>query len=278
MIYIHSRDAYANAFGYLKQEGLLDSVRYAVVDSGWVGTIPKSIRTLLAQEKPKIHIQGYYFGLYELPEERNGCTYKAFYFRPERDIRRKVEFSNCLYEVMYSEPCPMVKKYVWNMEQYQPIFSKVDNPNKDNLSVNHQVLLFYMENLMKLAKETDIKNWYRNDAKELVQQLYRTIMANPNKWEAQWYGSQLFSDDLADDHMRCIANDLNQKEIRNLRISTKLLIMAGVLHRELHESGWIEGTIVNAGEHIASNLRGARRAKYVTYLRKSLKVGKTKEV
>ena len=54
--------------------------------------------------------------------------------------------------------------------------------------------------------------------------------------------------------------------------------MAGVLHRELHESGWIEGTIVNAGEHIASNLRGARRAKYVTYLRKSLKVGKTKEV
>ena len=74
MIYIHSRDAYANAFGYLKQEGLLDSVRYAVVDSGWVGTIQKSIRTLLAQEKPKIHIQGYYFGLYELPEERNGCT------------------------------------------------------------------------------------------------------------------------------------------------------------------------------------------------------------
>ena len=114
--------------------------------------------------------------------------------------------------------------------------------------------------------------------KELVQQLYRTIMANPNKWEAQWYGSQLFSDDLADDHMRCIANDLNQTEIRNLRISTKLLIMAGVLHRELHESGWIEGTIVNAGKHIASNLRGARRAKYVTYLRQSLKAGKTKEV
>ncbi len=78
MIYTHSRDAYANALGYLKQEGLLDSVRYAVVDSGWVGTIQKSIRTLLAQERPEIHIQGYYFGLYELPEERNGCTYKAF--------------------------------------------------------------------------------------------------------------------------------------------------------------------------------------------------------
>lgn len=278
MIYTHSRDAYANALGYLKQEGLLDSVRYAVVDSGWVGTIQKSIRTLLAQERPEIHIQGYYFGLYELPEERNGCTYKAFYFRPEKDIQRKVEFSNCLYEVMYSEACPMVKKYVWNMGQYEPVFSKVDNPNKENLNINHQVLLFYMENLMKLEKETDIKNWYKNDAKELVQQLYRTIMANPNKWEAQWYGSQLFSDDLADDHMRCIANDLNQTEIRNLRISTKLLIMAGVLHRELHESGWIEGTIVNAGKHIASNLRGARRAKYVTYLRQSLKAGKTKEV
>ena len=51
------------------------------------------------------------------------------------------------------------------MGQYEPVFSKVDNPNKENLNINHQVLLLYMENLMKLEKETDKKNWYKNDAK-----------------------------------------------------------------------------------------------------------------
>ena len=82
---------------------------------------------------------------------------------------------------------------------------------------------------------------------------------------------QLFSDDLSDEHMRCIANRLTQREIKDLRILSKLCIMLGLSKKVIHESGWIEGTIVNAGKHISSNLRSARMAKYVTHLRQSLK-------
>lgn len=53
-IYEKSDAAYETTIGYLRQEGLLDNVRYAIVDSGWVGTIQKSMQTLLAQEKPEL--------------------------------------------------------------------------------------------------------------------------------------------------------------------------------------------------------------------------------
>ncbi len=44
----------------------------------------------------------------------------------------------------------------------------------------------------------------------------------------KYYGMQLFSDDLSDEHMRCIANRLTQRKIKDLRILSKLCIMLGL--------------------------------------------------
>lgn len=88
-IYEKSDAAYETTIGYLRQEGLLGNVRYAIVDSGWVGTIQKSMQTLLAQEKPGITLTGYYFGLYEYPVNRNNCRYEAYYFMPKGNVRKR---------------------------------------------------------------------------------------------------------------------------------------------------------------------------------------------
>ena len=42
----HSKEAYGTAIGYLTQEGLLEQIPYALVDSGWIGTIQQSIEHL----------------------------------------------------------------------------------------------------------------------------------------------------------------------------------------------------------------------------------------
>ena len=266
-IYAKSKAAYENTIGYLKQEGLLDHVRYAVVDSGWVGTIQKSLQTLLAQEKPEIVLTGYYFGLYECPADQSNCRYRAYYFMPKGNVRKKAGFSNCLYEVMYSEPCPMVKTYCYEKGQFFPVFSQVENPNAEHLKRNNQLLILFMNHLARQPKHTAVMLCQKN----IAEKLYETIMSRPNRWEAKYYGMQLFSDDLSDEHMRCIANRLTQREIKDLRIFSKLCIMLGLSKKVIHESGWIEGTIVNAGKHISSNLRSARMAKYVTHLWQSLK-------
>ena len=59
----HSREEYPNVIGYLKQEGLLDDISYAIVDSGWVGSIQKSISHLVestgCNRKLTVFILGY---------------------------------------------------------------------------------------------------------------------------------------------------------------------------------------------------------------------------
>lgn len=39
----HSKEAYGTAIGYLTQEGLLEQVPYALVDSGWIGTTSRAL-------------------------------------------------------------------------------------------------------------------------------------------------------------------------------------------------------------------------------------------
>ncbi len=276
-IYEISAAAYATASGYLEQEGLLENIRYAVVDSGWVGTIQKSIHRILAVKKPELTISGYYFGLYACPAGQtsgeHGCIYKAYYFMPKGSVWRKSRFSNCLYEVMYSEPCSMVKGYESDDGSYRPVFSQIGSPNVEILQRNRDLLVIYIKTLMQELGEQQT-TWRQRlipGSAAMVEKMYSKLMSAPNRWEAAYYGSQQFSDDVSDAHMRCIANRLSQCEIRDLRILSKLMIALGWSHRVIHESGWIEGTIVNAGGHIRSNLRAARRAKYLTHLRQSLK-------
>jgi FMN phosphatase YigB (HAD superfamily) len=45
---------------YLRQEGMLDARRIAMVDIGWSGTAQKAMHTLLAQVAPKSSLKGYY--------------------------------------------------------------------------------------------------------------------------------------------------------------------------------------------------------------------------
>ena len=137
----HSKEAYQNCLGYLKQEGMLEEIPWAVVDSGWVGTIQKSIQNILAAEVKDIRVRGYYFGLYELPDDTTNCTYASYYFESKWKIKRKMNFSNCLYEVIYTEAAPMVKGYEKCGEEYKPVYSETQNPNRKEIQKNTELLI-----------------------------------------------------------------------------------------------------------------------------------------
>ena len=53
--------------GYLEQEGLLDKEKSALVDSGWVGSMQKTLNMVLNKLGREETLTGYYWGLYELP-------------------------------------------------------------------------------------------------------------------------------------------------------------------------------------------------------------------
>nr|MDE6606890.1 hypothetical protein [Lachnospiraceae bacterium] len=107
----HAKDCYETTAAYLRQEGLFEETDYALVDSGWVGTLQLSLQRVLEHEKAEnVRQRGYYFGLYARPEGTDAGQYRAFYFG-EREIRRKVRFSNCLFETVFSAPEGMTCGY-----------------------------------------------------------------------------------------------------------------------------------------------------------------------
>ena len=107
----YSKEKYEKTKGYLVQEGLLDVIPYAFVDSGWTGSLQKSLTKILKSMECTKILEGYYFGMYYKPTQKEAGIYHTYYFSPEKDIKRKVFFNNNLFECVYSAPHGMTISY-----------------------------------------------------------------------------------------------------------------------------------------------------------------------
>lgn len=286
----HSKEAYGTAIGYLTQEGLLEPVPYALVDSGWIGTIQQSIEHLLRQKQPDRKLEGYYFGLYEIPEGEERENYHSFYFTPWGEIKRKVHFSNSLFEAVFSAPEGMTLSYRAEGEKdktiYVPVTDSRENLNRERISryicwleefLKHQGMQVKTGSDSSTSGKLTEQNWKNlpEPDRKLVEQLLSQFMGNPTQFEAEAYGSLLFSDDVREENHQSVSAEFSEQEIKNHHLLNRLLIMTGVRKKVLHESAWIEGSIATCG---TLNERGRVRNrwhavfyKYMIYLRKWLK-------
>ncbi len=284
-IYQHSREAYPAAVGYFRQEGLLDDIPYAFVDSGWTGTQQQSLKNLLASIKPDISAEGYYFGLYEMPDNAaaSGLLYHGFYFMPENGLKRKVYFSNSLFEAVTSSPEGMTLGYSEHGKEYFCVFDMSENVNAAKIKADSDALKKYLPLLCNICNNNKMRSgqpgkslFFKNSKEERrrIKMLYRLMslwMGNPTKAEVEAFGSLLFSDDMLEGALQSVSKDLSESDIKNQRFMRKLLIMLGIKKEVIHESAWIEGTIAAVGKNRAENLRHARFYKYFVYVRKALK-------
>ena len=76
-----------------------------------------------------------------------------------------------------------------------------------------------------------------------VEELLSPFMGNPTQFEAEAYGSLLFSDDVREDNNQKVSADFSEQEIKTIICSTVCSSMTGVRKKVLHESAWIEGSI-----------------------------------
>lgn len=263
----HSKAAYENAVAYLQQEGLFSDEAYALVDSGWIGTLQESIQTLIHSRRSDIQVEGFYFGLYELPAGAEASVYHAYYFTPRKGLRRKAHFSNSLFEAICSADEGMTKGYEQKGECSVPQRELHGNPNKEQLRRNLYALERFLIHYDEPWKKAD-----RKDNRSLTEQLFTPFMAQPMRWEAEVYGDSLFADDMLEDTLKKVAAELTEEEIRNQRFVKKLCIVAGLKKAVIHESAWLEGSIVRCGRHVSVNLFHARLYKYFVYVRKQLSV------
>lgn len=263
----HSRKAYGETMRYLAQEGLLEDVSYALVDSGWTGTVQRTLSLLLSQKNPRIHLCGYYFGLYELPKKAHE-GYHAFYFSPGSGLKRKAYFSNCLFECVFSEPVGMTRGYARRCGCALPVTEGKQNPNGIRLVQNAAALQCYVR-----AYCAEIKGDQEPEPDKtlFVEELLMRLMGKPVRKEAECYGSYLFSDDVLEECLKCVGAPLSKKELRSQNFVRRMTSKLGVTGEKTAERGWIEGSVVSGGRWVRRYLWHVRCYKYFVYIRKSWK-------
>lgn len=264
----HSLEEYENAIGYLEQEGLLSDIPFAIVDSGWVGTLQESMQILMQSKCPQLKIEGYYFGLYELPPGADAKSYHAWYFSPGKGLRRKAGFSNSLFETICSSDEGMTLYYRASEGRFLPMQDERGNPNSRQLRENLKILHDFLEQLQSLPA------WipdHFGQQSGLPEKLFSLFMACPCAAEVFAYGDSLFSDDMLEGNRKKAAAELTGQEIRIQRLLGRLLIAAGIRKAVIRESAWIEGSIVRCGKHVKCSLVHARLYKYAVFGRKQLK-------
>ena len=266
-VYRHSKEAYEGVIGYLKQEGMCDEIDFTIVDSGWIGTMQQTLYNLLESTGKKPHMQGYYFGLYETPRDAQ-TSYSAYYFEPNNGIRRKVYFSNCLFEAVFTSSEGMTLRYRKKGDKYEPEYDSQCNPNKEMVDKHIWLIKEYVEIYCHSYKEYDILSGLSQDNLGLVEQLLKNIMGKPSVDELKAYGDIKFSDDVLEGSLKKVAAELTDSDIKNQRFLNKVLIMLGIKKGIIRESAWIEGSIVRNGKKIKSYLRHARLYKYIIYIKK----------
>ena len=259
----HSKINYENAVGYLRQEGLMEDKPYALVDSGWIGTLQMSIQYLLSAEAgQERRIYGYYYGLYDVPKDAEGGQYESYYFG-KKSVWKKVYFSNCLFETVFSSPGGMTIGYEKRDDKYQAVESDRKNPNKELMLEFKSLLMMYVDE--RLRSVTESKSVRHKNAKSLAR-----LMSKPTSEEAEAYGSMKFCDDIIEFKLQHVAAEWDAKELEKQSFVSKMLIKLNIKKEELHDSAWPEGSIANYGSRVGYHLWQERLYKLFMYTRKAI--------
>jgi len=287
-----SEAAFPEARAYFNQEGLFEDTSYAFVDSGWTGSMQKVIGLLLEKCGQKRKLHGFYWGLYELPPDVNTEDYECFYFGPTWGFKRKVGFSNCLFESIFSAPHGMTMGYERRDGRVEPVYADIRESNK---RFNEDTKLYLDEFTKKLCDLIRDARYHLNGSGHgyrhsvsgsfmslrqatgstrqmvrTVEALLSTFMGVPARHEAVVYGSLPFSDDVLDENEQQVAACMTCEELRTNHPLKKVLIMTGVSKERIRESAWYEGRAVRGGEDVDRHLRAYRIYKRMLYGKKEV--------
>lgn len=265
----HAEEKYPLVRGYFSQEGLLEETTYAIVDSGWTGSMQKSLWHLLKSMGRETEPEGYYFGLYEYPKQVRPESYHAWYFVPEQDIRRKVYFSNSLFECIFSAPEGMTVGYEKRGKKYVPVLEQRYNPNKEKIEKSTMQLAAYAK---LMARRYPASLFAPEPAfTDTAAALLYHFMGKPTPAEAQEFGGYVFCDDVIGEAAQKVAAPLSLKEVRQNRLLYKSVNMLLKKGKPVKESAWIEGSVTLFLKEGKKALRHCALYKYFLYFRKMIK-------
>ncbi len=200
-----SREAYAPAVEYFRQEGLLDGNPVVLVDTGWTGSMQRTLRQLLESAGFHAELSGYYFGLYQSPAEEKDGVYRAWYFDRESPARVKAKFNNNVLESMLPAPHPMTAGYAYQEKKVVPVWN--DRKNAGWRPV-------YEKTVLEVCRKLDSALFSQDGQKLLdcVRRRMEKLCFAPGREEVLGLSGCFFSDDMSEACLRPLAGAVTQEE------------------------------------------------------------------
>ncbi len=195
-----SRESYGASIGYLQQEGLLELDQVALVDSGWTGSMQRSLRCLLQSAGFSGVLTGFYFGMYVPPKEIEDGTYLTWYFRNSSRKMDQICFSNNLFECLLPAPHGMTVGYTEHGGRYIPKLLPLDRTWGLDAYV-HEVLEYTGKRLEDIC-------FLDFPAQQLWEETHRAIlryMVHPTREEAVHLGTLSLCDDITEAYHLALA-------------------------------------------------------------------------
>ncbi len=219
----NSLNSYPAAAGYLRQEGLFEQARIGVVDSGWTGSVQRSLRQLLQAGGFAGQITGFYFGMFTQPKDPADGEYLTWFFSANRGKSRKVWFCNNLFECLLSAPHGMTEGYKKENGVFVPVMSAPpDSREKQLFDAN-------TAGVLDGAKDIILRGTEPLSVKQCAA-LLRCLMYRPARETAELYGRFAFCDDVTEAYHFALADAGQQKLLKNYAVLSRLM-------RKLRRSG-----------------------------------------
>ena len=191
---------------YLRQEGVLDTGRIALVDIGWNGTIQKALAASAVLEQLPLDMHGYYLGtLPPIAHELNGSTTAGFLFdcgTPSTHTNAVLELRQ-LVEFICTTTRGSLRGFRADGERVLPVHGTVDHPEVQRAHVA-QLREGALAFARSVSQEQRVFGESALSAEAAIRGLARTI-TEPTAEEARCIGDILHGDGLGSDRARTLA-------------------------------------------------------------------------
>ncbi len=234
-----SKAAYPSAIGYLRQEGLFDERTIAIVDSGWTGSMQRSLRQLLESAGWKGNLVGYYFGMYKKPDDPADGIYNTWYFSGEKNCRQKAIFNNNLFECLLSAPHGMTGSYRKEADRFVPLL--MQGPDESRIA---QIYAYRDCVLNYTAEKCRQHDFHRKISRKETDRTIRRYMLHPTEEEVYILGRYVFCDDITEAYENPLADASLLDQLKNYTVLGRLKVRFLSKRDETADAGlyWPYGT------------------------------------
>ena len=241
----HSQEAYDLTIAYFQQQGLFSKKKFALIDTGWTGSMQRTLRQLLAHAGAFPQLFGFYFGMYEKPKSVTDGQYFTWYLQPGRSRIRAARFNNNLIEALCLAPHPMTIGYRRDKTgRYLPLFAANTPIRKQESDQQEQILRNFAH---RAPFDLPIEQWF-----SITKKLLSRFCTNPSATDVQALQSYSFCDDLLEGYRRSIALPLTKKQLNQYLFFSRLYRRM-ISKQELPPLFWPEGSLA------LSNVSGKTR-------------------